>query len=353
MDLQEQLAKVIASIVEKQLAERFANPRTPVQFRPSPPEPSQGFNWPEMALEYNCTSDRLGRMVTVASVLKRYEREHLATIATGEERARQLRRILASHLGKPMAAVGQRELMAALDGWRGATRNRYRACLTHFWKWARQRGLATLRPELDGHREASRDVTLSLDQLRTLWATAPARGDWRGFCRLLIVTGARRGEVAGMTPRDVQGAVWLQPSSKNGTAHVVPLGPLALAELREGIAWTGKKTFADMKERWSHDADLDPATWRLHDIRRSFATLLVEDGADAAVVDRHLNHVAAATARGIARVYNRAQLLDRRKALALRWEAMLFPKPDRVSGNLPLTLPGQPSASLLDLLNDM
>lgn len=270
---------------------------------------------------------------TVNTILATYAKEHLSRLATGEERERQLRRVLHAFVNRPMGSVGQRELIAALDRWEGPTRNRYRAALTHFWRWARQRGLTDLRPELDGHREVSRDVVLSLDQLRALWAAAPARGDWQGFCRLLIATGARKGEVAGMRPQDVAGGVWRQPSTKNGTAHLVHLGPLALAELRAGITWAGKTTFADMKLRWSADAGLDPARWRLHDIRRSFATHLVEGGADPAVVDRALNHAASATARGVARVYNRASLLDARRSLMLRWEGMLKPAVLPVTGS--------------------
>ena len=170
-------------------------------------------------------------MPTVASLLKQYEREHLATIATGAERGRQLRRILALHLGKPMARITQRDLMAALDGggWGNATRNRYRAALTAFWGWGRERSHTSLHPKFSSRREESRDVTLSLDQLRALWKVAPARGDWKGFCRLLLLTGARKGEVEHMAASDVRDGVWRQPKTKNGTEHLVPLGPLALA----------------------------------------------------------------------------------------------------------------------------
>jgi integrase len=229
--------------------------------------------------------------------------------------------------------------MRALSRWNGATRNRYRAAITHFWRWARQREYAELRPELEGAKEQSRDAVLDLPTIRRLYEVAPARGDWQGFCRLLILTGQRRGEVSGIRSEQVEGRVWRQPCTKNGTQHLVHLIPRAMDELRGGVTWEGKTGFTDLKTRWSRDADIDPETWRFHDLRRSYATHLVEGGADPVVVDRVLNHVASATAGGVARIYNRAALLGDREKMMGRWEGMLFPpkpKPEPMASSSPV-----------------
>jgi hypothetical protein len=64
-------------------------------------------------------------------------------------------------------------------------------------------------------------------------------------------------------------------------------------------------------------------SWRVHDFRRSLvSTAAREFGTPIAVADRHLNH--AGGARGIARVYQRYDLLRERKQLAQQWADWLY-----------------------------
>jgi integrase len=269
-------------------------------------------------------------------VLEDYSQAHLAGLSTGTERLTQLQRVLAPFLNRDFASIRQAELAQALAPWSGATRNRYRAALTHLWRWARERELTTLSPTFSAARETSRDAVLSLPQLRALYAAAPQRGDWAGFCRLLILTGQRRSDVMNMRPGDIRGDRWEQPTSKNSMPHTVHLTDRAQTVIRdawvlEEFEWTGKTTYSDMKARWFADAKV-PASFRLHDIRRSFATHLSEGGTPEDVVDRVLNHVAAASSKGVARVYNRAKLLDQRKEALEAWDRLLFPAQGHAQG---------------------
>lgn len=261
--------------------------------------------------------------------LDEYAQDHLRGLGTGAERERQLRRVLGPHLNQSLPSISQRDLSQALGRWTGATRNRYRSALTHFYRWARAHGHVDLNPTFMGAREVSRDEVMSLDQVRRLLKTAERRGPWGAFGKLLILTAQRRGDVMNMRPRDIHGDQWVQPTSKNGTSHVVFLTPrvqdVLLNEWQgDGFTWTGKTTFSDFKRRWFTDAGV-PLTFRLHDLRRAFATQMVEAGHSPDVVDRHLNHMAAATARGVARVYNVATLLPQRRELMVAWDRLLFP----------------------------
>lgn len=251
-------------------------------------------------------------MGTIKNALTEYQADHLSTLRHGGERLRQLERIFAHF--HDMDEVNQRDLTLVLSQWKGGTYNRYVAALTHFFRWCRLREYTTLRPEFMRRRETSRDDVLTLPMLRRLYAVADHRGDWAGFCRQLILTGQRRGEVAAMTADQIDGDLWRIPNTKNGTSHLVHLVH------QEEITWTGKTTFADLKKRWFFDAGV-PLDNRLHDIRRSFATHMVEAGEDPAVVDRILNHCGGA--KGVARVYNRATLLDARRDVMTRWSEML------------------------------
>ena len=64
--------------------------------------------------------------------------------------------------------------------------------------------------------------------------------------------------------------------------------------------------------------------WTIHDLRTTFSTLACEKlGADIAVVDRILNHVATATTSKIMRTYNKSELFEPRKQVMRAWASLL------------------------------
>jgi integrase len=58
--------------------------------------------------------------------------------------------------------------------------------------------------------------------------------------------------------------------------------------------------------------------WRLHDVRRSVATHMAENGVQPHVVEAVLNHVSGHKA-GVAGVYNRATYTAEKAAALLMW----------------------------------
>lgn len=88
----------------------------------------------------------------------------------------------------------------------------------------------------------SRDRLLSSEEIKAFWmATSGETGGkglpltWCRFYRLLLLTGQRRDEVAGMRWEeiDLDAKIWTIPAerAKNGAAHIVHLSEEALAEL--------------------------------------------------------------------------------------------------------------------------
>jgi hypothetical protein len=79
------------------------------------------------------------------------------------------------------------------------------------------------------------------------------------------------------------------------------------------------------------DATIEP--WRLHDLRRTAVTGMVELGVLPHVVEAVVNHISGSRA-GVAGVYNKAELLPERKAALERWAAhvlgLLSEQPDNV-----------------------
>jgi integrase len=156
--------------------------------------------------------------------------------------------------------------------------------------------------------------------------------------KLLLLTGQRAGEVAGMrwSELDTQKAIWSLPGdrTKNGKAHIVFLSPPALAVI-EGLpvisnkanlvfTTTGKSILSGLSyvkmrvDALMRDSlgDLEPFVW--HDLRRTVVTGMNEMGIQPHVIEAVVNHVSGSKS-GIAGVYNRAVYAEQRKAALDSW----------------------------------
>jgi hypothetical protein len=61
----------------------------------------------------------------------------------------------------------------------------------------------------------------------------------------------------------------------------------------------------------------------LHDVRRSFVTLLAERGHSEAVLDQLISHRQSATRSGVLGVYQRAKLWPQQCAAVREWDRIL------------------------------
>ncbi len=159
-------------------------------------------------------------------------------------------------------------------------------------------GLSKPSPETQRHR------VLTEEEIRAVWAGCDAEpGIIADAFRLMLVTAQRRGEVLSMRWQDVDGVWWTIPAelAKNGLAHRVPLSRQALAILerlrkRASGFWVFPSPTTDrpienpqkaaerLRER-SKVADL-----RLHDLRRTAASLMTGMGISRLTVKKILNH---------------------------------------------------------------
>jgi integrase len=210
-------------------------------------------------------------------------------------------------------------------------------------------------PIVGVHRPSApkpRERTLTNDEIRWFWQACEAvdaprvSGAPRPFApllRTLLLTGARLNEVAGMRRDELHDdGTWHLSGSrtKNGRPHVVPL-PLLARQLiasvegeQEVIFSTNKRTppsgWSRMKRRLDaamlaiarkgRGTNVTIPPWRLHDLRRTAVTGMVELGVPPHVVEQVVNHVSG-TRASVAGVYNRSQILPERKAALERWAA--------------------------------
>ncbi len=221
--------------------------------------------------------------------------------------------------------------------------NRARAALSSYFSWAIGAGIADANPTIGTHKsveEVARDRVLSAAELRLIWRNA-GEGDFGRILRLLMLTGARRDEIAGMSWDELSGSTLTIPGTrtKNRRPLVLDLPPAALAVLAEvprragrpllfgsgagGFSGFGKalaglaaRIGADLREAGAPKADLAP--WRIHDIRRSVATHLGDLGVQPHVIEALLNHVSGSKG-GVAGVYNRSAYRDEVKAALSMW----------------------------------
>ncbi|MGB8898976.1 MAG: integrase arm-type DNA-binding domain-containing protein [Methylocella sp.] len=279
---------------------------------------------------------------TVASRFVAQHAKRKLKAATAREIERLLEReVVAPWRGRRLSQITRADVHDLLDGIvaRGSpvTANRTLAWLRRMCSWAIERGLMEANP-CTGIKapaaETSRDRVLSDDELKAVWRAADAlEKPYDGFIKLLILTGARRGEIAGLMWREIDfdAKLWTLPAAraKNATEYQIPLPDAAVDILRALPRIAGSdlvftlsgrapvRGFHNVKTRID---DLMPAcpSWTLHDLRRTFASGCARLGIAVHVVEAALNHKSGSI-RGVAAVYNRYSYDTEKRAALAAW----------------------------------
>lgn len=226
-------------------------------------------------------------------------------------------------------------LAARNDGVSDARGRKMADALGSMFKWlARNRKIAT-NPCANSYRPEApeaRDRILTAAEIKRFWVAAGELGSTFGpLLRLLLLTGCRLNEVAGMTRDEIDGDEWTIPGNrtKNGRPHVVHLTHLsksliASAPKIEKSRLVFTTTGTTPVSGWSKiklrldEAMGNPEPWRLHDLRRTAATGMADLQIAPHIVEAVLNHVSGAKA-GVAGTYNRAVYKPEKKAALERW----------------------------------
>jgi integrase len=211
--------------------------------------------------------------------------------------------------------------------------NRIHSVIRCLFNWAVEQEIIATSPMRGLKRPASettRDRVLTDDELKQIWVAASSRGPFGQMVRLLILTGQRRGEVAGMRwdELDLKDRVWTLPKErvKNKRLHEVPLSPQAVAlidvmpHLGEFVfTWGGKHPITNFVKT-DLDALCGVSKWTLHDLRRTVASGMARLGISLAVIEKILNHVSGSFA-GIVGVYQRHEFAEEKRAALDKWAA--------------------------------
>jgi integrase len=185
---------------------------------------------------------------------------------------------------------------------------------------------------IERNYEAKRKRYLSGDEMTRLTKALAKYQDRQAadIVRLLLLTGARRGEVLGMRWADIDlsGGTWtkLGSTTKQRTDHVVPLSAPARALLSDiaeryarehprkplgefvfpGAGDTGH--VVEIKKSWRHICKAAAITGlRPHDLRHSFASTLASGGASLPLIGALLGHANANTTHRYAHLFDDPQ----------------------------------------------
>ena len=224
--------------------------------------------------------------------------------------------------------------------------------LRRLFNWAKGVGIITTSPIGEDFptpaKPNDRERVLEADELTAIWRVVIGTySTYHSILQLLIVTGQRRDEVAEAqwSEFDLKKKLWTIPAqrTKTGKTHHLPLSSLAL-QILENIPHTNTihlfpgeapddKEYKEGQSKratfsgWSRakrrlDEKSNASGWRLHDIRRTVATRLAEQGVGPHVVERILNH-SSGVVSGVAEIYNRASYQKEMREAQQIWDDYL------------------------------
>jgi integrase len=192
--------------------------------------------------------------------------------------------------------------------------NRTLALLSRLFSLAVRWGMRTDNPVrgIERNPEHKRHRYLTSAELERLTVALTKLRDQgaANAVRLLLLTGARRGELLAARWADIDliGGVWVKPgaTTKQGTLHRVPLSKAA-STLLAGMKQQATTEWLFPAPRGGrHRTDIDDA-WealrlaaaipdvRTHDLRHTYASVLASSGLSLPIIGRLLGHTAAQT----------------------------------------------------------
>lgn len=281
-------------------------------------------------------------------------------LRSGEDIKSVIRRDLIPYFRtKPIGSIRRDEITACLDGI--VARSPSAAVKAHKWLrkmllWAVDRGDIGGSP-MEGMaapaKDGERTRVLADIELRAAWLGAEDLGEpYCSFFRVLVLTGQRLREVAGMrwAEIDEDKAVWVIPAkrAKNGRDHLVPLSDSVLELVKSRFPTKAARTgpvfstdgikpingFSKPKAKLDIAvakvfAQNSPAElplippWVFHDLRRTFQTNAQALGFPRDHIHAAVAHAAEGRRSGLARIYQLYDYQPEKTALMSAWSRMV------------------------------
>jgi integrase len=245
-----------------------------------------------------------------------------------------LRRLWRGLHHMPVSGIKRRDVACGLAEIEAAhssvVAGRARTALSGMFAWAIREGYEIPANPVSGTNrppEVSRDRVLSEAELASIWRAAD--GEFGVIVKLLILTAQRRDEIGKLRWGEIElstGSPLIRlpgGRTKNHREHIVPLSPLAVSILparsRDWLFGVGQGFSGYSRGKAMLDDASGVTGWRLHDLRRTCATLMADKlGILPHIIEAILNHVSGHRA-GVAGIYNRAKYLNEMRSALCAW----------------------------------
>jgi integrase len=251
---------------------------------------------------------------TVASVCAAYMKREGGKLRTSDARESIFQRLINPAIGeRPIGGVKRREIVAMLDGIEDTSGPRMAdvtlAVLRRVFTWHALRDDDFANPIVRGMArqkaaEHRRTRILDDDEIRALWAATADDTVFSALIRVLLLSGARRNEIARMKWGEIDAdGVWTLPAARSKTATEIirPLSKAALALIEQMpqidgcpfvfVSATGRTPVSQFAAPTARLRVASGVTgWRLHDLRRTSRSLLSRAGINSDVAEKCLGH---------------------------------------------------------------
>jgi integrase len=255
---------------------------------------------------------------TCGDLFAEYIAIHVKTLRTANHVRGIFKRVLIPQLGRiPLRELRRVDIVNMLDGVREGSgpiaakraQSWIRGCLN----WREERDDTFKSPLPKGVlkiKEHARERVLTDDEINRLWTATEGDDAFHQIVRMLLLTGARRLEVAHLPWAEIEGNLWHLPAlrHKNGNNLTRPLSEAVLAILdarpRVGpyVFATGEKPPTSLsRPKVRLDKASGVTDWTLHDLRRTVRSLMSRAGVPADHAERAIGHVIS----GVRGVYDR------------------------------------------------
>jgi integrase len=273
----------------------------------------------ELLAAVDLGKDPLKSVMTFRSLADAYFKREGDKLRTTEQRLSVLERLVHPHIGDTAVEnIKRSDIIAMLDhvednNGSGAATNALRF-VRRILSWHEARSDDFRSPITKSMNRASgtaRERVLTDDEIRRLWVSDVPL--WSDFARLLLLTAARRTELAEMEWSEVKDGVWTIPAERiKGEREFTPPLSRAAQKILASIPTLDGCDYVFTTDGigpitgyTAGKAKLDTASgvtaWTFHDLRRTARTLLSRAGVDSDTSERCLGHVIG----GVRGIYDR------------------------------------------------
>ena len=289
---------------------------------------------------------------TFKDLLEEFWEVELGKTPSGKERRRLVEKdALGPWRRRKVEDITRRSAVLLLDQVRERapiTANRLQSVLVRMLNFAAERGIIEHSPlvGMKRPRESSRTRVLSDDEIKLFWGALETENTAIDIYRvtklalkMILLTGQRPGEVAGMAWSEIDGDLWIIPPGRmkvrNSQPQRVPLCPIAHEAIEQAKIYSDGSDYVFLSSHkpgrpvsrqaltravGRHWAEIGiKEAFTPHDLRRTVRSKLAELGVKDVVAERVLGH----KLQGMMAVYNQHPYdVEKRQALTL-WERRL------------------------------